>query len=174
MKNCLGKDPTITMDGKGLWRAFINSKKAFSWLKRIFEFNRKQSSWQIPSFVIGNEEREKSFVSGFFDSEGSITEVKSKYKYKEVRIHFSQANKKVLEKLKFLIEKFGIKYGKVCGPYIKKGSDTKMYCLIIHGKNKCLQFYKTFGSLHPEKILKFNSLCGDKDSTVVSTRSVPT
>ena len=94
---------------------------------------------------------------------------------KDVRIYIAQANEKVLEQIKKMLSEFEIRCGNG-GPYVKKGTETKMYGLMVHGSNQVLSFYEQIGSAHPEKVLRFELLKtakqGDKDSSVASSRSV--
>lgn len=139
----------------------------------------RTSNWNTPNFVLrGSSATKRAYISGFFDAEGSINSLDkygaNYFKPKDIRIYFAQANKRVLEELKSMIESFGIKCGNVVGPYVKKGTSTKMYGLIIHGREQCSNFYKTFYVYHPDKKKKVHTFAiwGDKDSSVVSPRSV--
>ncbi len=160
LHDCFGKKPIVVNDSRELWRAVINSRNIYEKIVKNFEFDGDQKSWNTPSFILnGNLDKKKSYIAGFFDAEGSINsfdKIEPKYvKPKDVRIYFAQANRIVLEELKSLIEEFGVNCGKVCGPYVKNGTNTDMYALIIHGRKECLRFYETFGSLHSDKIARF-------------------
>lgn len=151
-----GAKPTISQDSRGLWRATLNSKQIYNTVVRLLEFDGEQASWNTPNFVLrGSSATKRAYISGFFDAEGSINSLDkygaNYFKPKDIRIYFAQANKRVLEELKSMIESFGIKCGNVVGPYVKKGTSTKMYGLIIHGREQCSNFYKTFYVYHPDK-----------------------
>jgi len=159
------KEPTIVQDNRGLWRVMINSKEIFYKATKILEWKGRQQEWNIPSFVLkGTKKVKKESICGFFGAEGSISHPDAENK--NVRIYFAQANKQVLIDLKKLLKEFNVSCGTVCGPYIKKGTKTKMYGLIIHGIKPCLFFYTKIGTHHPEKQSRFGALSTRATKTV--------
>ncbi|MBU0899007.1 MAG: hypothetical protein KKB03_03480 [Nanoarchaeota archaeon] len=148
------KKPLINIDKRsGVWDLMINSKEIYNNIINISDFPGKQEKWNTPKLVLNNNIHvQKEYIKGFFDSEGGIPHVDKNYvEPKNIRIHFTQANKKCLEELKTMIQKFDIKPGKICGPYYKKGYKSPIYRLHIHGIKQVKLFSEKIGSLHPEK-----------------------
>ncbi len=180
IEKVFGKTPSFYFDERrGVWALSITSKKIFEELFKLSEFTGNQSTWLTPSWIrYGPLDFKSAYVRGFFDAEGSINsfEKTGMVSEKDIRVYIAQANKSVLEEIREIILTFRVRCGNVCGPYIKRGTSTKMFALIIHGSSEALNFYKCFGSDHPDKILRFELLRtakgGDKDSSVASLRSV--
>jgi hypothetical protein len=176
-----GGKPSFYFDSRhGVWCLSFTSKKVFEELLKLAEFGGNQSDWLTPSWVLaGSREFKAAFVRGFFDAEGSVNSFEKtslSVPEKDVRIYFAQANQGVLEEIREILSEFGIRCGRVCGPYVKKGTSTEMFGLMIHGSGQVLKFYDCFDSSHPEKVFRFELLKrvgrGDKDSSVASPRSV--
>lgn len=156
-KNLFGKQPIIESDKRnGVWCLKLNSKRIYNKLVTISDYPGNQQGWKIPNWILKSTlDIKKNYVKGFFDAEGGVPHVEERdVKKKDIRIHFSQGNKEVLNDIKEMINLFGIKGGKICGPYFKKGYKNPMYAFIIHGVNEVTKFYHTFGSLHPLKIIR--------------------
>ncbi len=179
IENNFGKKPSFYFDKRhSVWCLSITSKKAFQELSKLAEFTGDQKTWLTPRWIVfGSTAVKSAYVRGFFDAEGSINSFEKKRVVPEanIRIYLAQANKDVLEEIKKIISEFRIKCGRVCGPYVKQGTSTKMYALMIHGSIEVLKFYSFFGSCHSDKILRFELLKdikrGDIDSSVASPRS---
>ncbi len=170
LENNFSKKPSFYLDKRrNVWCLALSSKEIISKLMAICEYDFNQSQWFTPSWIKnGNFDIKTAYIRGFFDAEGSI-------ETKNIRIYLAQANKKVLEEIKYLLQEIEIK-SNLSGPYIKKGTATEMYALIIYGKERVINFYNKIGSYHPDKIPRFdillNSERSDIDSTVVSPGSV--
>ena len=176
-----GKVPSFYLDERhGVWCLSITSKKVFEELSRRSEFTGDQATWRTPSWIMnGSQSLKAAYVRGFFDAEGSINSFEKTtivVPEADIRIYFAQANKPVLEEIRQIVSEAGIRCGRVCGPYIKKGTSTEMYALMVHGSTQALKYYECFDSEHPDKELRFELLKsakrGDKDSSVASPRSV--
>ncbi|MBI3413498.1 MAG: LAGLIDADG family homing endonuclease [Candidatus Aenigmarchaeota archaeon] len=110
--------------------------------------------------VKGNQDK---LYKRFFDAEGGISKIDKKdFLPKDIRIYICQANKQSLDELKNMIQEFGIRTGDVCGPYFKKGYEKPTYGLMIHGIKNVNSFSKIIGSLHPEKLKRFEIIQGLK------------
>jgi len=158
IEKIFGKKPTITLDKRdNVWCLILNSKPIYTEIKKISEYPGNQKAWIIPSWIMNSsQDVKKSYVKGFFDSEGGITKVDKKtFKPKDIRIYFCQANKKCLVQLRSLIESENIKCGIISGPYFKKGYKYPVYGFRIHGVKQVIKFYKSIGTEHPEKINRF-------------------
>lgn len=154
-----GKKPTIQKDNRdNVWSLMVNSVEIFRSLVKIGEYNGNQKDWNTPSFIIkAHPEVKKEYIKGFFDAEGGVPHIeKRRIEPKNIRIHFTQSNKKCLEEIKQMIEFFGIKTGRVCGPYYKKGYSDPIHRLKIHGISKVAKFNKIIGSMHPEKQIRLH------------------
>ncbi len=164
----------------GVWCLSITSKKVFQELSKLAEFNGDQSTWLTPTWISnGSGELKAAYVRGFFDAEGSINSFEKTtldVPEKDIRIYLAQANQGVLGEIREIVSEFGIRCGRVCGPYVKKGSETRMYALMVHGSEQVLKFYDSFNSAHPDKVFRFELLKrsrrGDIDSSVASFRIV--
>ncbi|MBI3588581.1 hypothetical protein HY095_05275 [Candidatus Micrarchaeota archaeon] len=175
-----GKKAGFYLDARHeVWCLSITSKEIYRELTQISEYTGDQATWKMPSWIVcGLPRLKKAYVRGFFDAEGSVNSLEkcSKPAEKDIGIYLAQANKAVLEEIRQVLLDFGIRCGRVCGPYVKKGASTEMYALIVHGSAQVLNSYNCFDSSHPEKVLRFNLLKsakkGDKDSSVASPRSV--
>lgn len=124
----------------------------------ISDFSGNQKTWNVPKAVLNSSlDNQKEFLKGFFDSEGGLPHMENgNIEPKNIRVHFTQSNKKCLEEVKEIINDLGIKSGKVCGPYYKKGFNDPIYRLKIHGIKEVSKFSKIVGSLHPEKQMRLN------------------
>lgn len=159
--NAFGKIPTIKHDKRdNVWCLILDSKSIFQKLVKISEFPGNQRTWKLPKFISeASEEIKKEYIRGFFDAEGGVPHIEKKeQEQKNIRIYFSQVSEEALIELKRLIEEFGIKCGKVSGPYFKKGFENPTYGLRIHGISEVAKFSMIIGSLHPEKILRLNAI----------------
>ena len=156
-----GKMPTIKHDKRdGVWCLILDSKSIYQKLLDMSEFPGNQKIWKTPKFVLeAPKEIKKEYIRGFFDAEGGVPHIeKKKQEQKNIRVYFSQVNKEALVGLKGLIEEFGIKCGKISGPYFKKGFEYPTYGLRIHGTKEVTKFSMFIGSLHPEKNLRLNAI----------------
>ena len=174
-----GKKPGFYFDGRhGVWCLSVTSKRVYQELSKLSEYTGDQSTWLAPSWVKKELVLKTAFVRGFFDAEGSVNSFEKTLDVpeKNVQVYFAQANRGVLEEVKEILSESGVKSGRVCGPYVKKGSETGMFALLVHGSVQVLRFYDCFGSAHPEKVLRFELLesarRGNKDSSVASSRIV--
>jgi len=159
LTNFLIKKPIINLDSRtGVWCLSINSKGIYEEIVKLSEYPGSQKDWITPKWILSFcDSVKKEYVKGFFDAEGGVPHLdEKKFKNKNINIYFSQGNKEVLEELKFIINNFGIKTGKVCGPYYKKGYENPQYALKIHGINQVVKFYNIFDSNHPLKIKRLN------------------
>jgi len=156
-ESSFGKAPTIIKDERDdVWSLMINSVSIFRFLVKISEFNGNQKEWNTPTTIINSsDETKKEFIKGFFDSEGGVPHIEKRdIEPKNIRVHFTQANKRCLEELMEMIQSFDIKTGKVCGPYYKMGYPNPIYRLKIHGISNVAKFHDIIGSIHPEKELR--------------------
>ncbi|HIH20902.1 TPA: hypothetical protein HA244_06575 [Candidatus Micrarchaeota archaeon] len=176
-----GKKPGFYLDGRhNVWCLSLTSKKVFQELSRLAEFTGDQGSWLTPSWILnGAPVLRMAYVRGFFDAEGSVNSFEKTtldFSEKNIRIYLAQANKPVLEELRKILLEFGVRCGRVCGPYFKKNSTTGMYALLVYGSKEVLKFYDCFNSTHPDKVFRFELLKstrrGNKDSSVASSRIV--
>lgn len=148
------KKPTIILDKRdNVWSLMVNSREIYEKLIVISDFTGNQKTWNVPRVILNSSlEIQKEFIKGFFDSEGGLPHMENgNIEPKNIRVHFTQSNKKCLEEVKEIVNKLGLRTGKVCGPYYKKGFKEPVYRLKIHGKKEVSKFSKIVGSLHPEK-----------------------
>ena len=147
------KEPTFYLDKRrNVWCLTFSSKNAICELLSLSGYTFDQMIWLTPKWIYNEDLQIKAaYIRGFFDAEGSI-------ETNNVRIYIAQANKEVLEELRELLKEFGINALQIHGSYIKKGTRTKMYALLIHSKKRVLDFYAKIGSYHPDKISRFNRL----------------
>ncbi len=149
-----GKKPIITLDKRDeVWSFMINSRHIYETVTEMSNYPGSQSEWNTPEVVLNAPlEIQKEYVKGFFDAEGGVPHVESgSVEPKNIRINFTQGNRKCLEELKRIISDFDIRTGNVCGPYFKKGYKDPVYRLKIHGVREVAKFFDSIGSLHPEK-----------------------
>lgn len=141
-EHIFSKKPRIEIDKRdNVWRLIMDSKRIFMEMKNLNEFSINKTSIT-----------KKMYIRGFFDSEGGVPHVeKRKILPKNMRAHFTQSDRLCLLQLKEMISSFGIKTGKVCGPYLKKGFSNPIYRLKIHGIREISKFADIIGSDHPEK-----------------------
>ena len=159
MHKLFKKKPTITLDNRdNVWNLMVNSREIYEKLTRISDFTGNQKTWNVPKIILNSPlEIQKEFLKGFFDSEGGLPHMENgNIEPKNIRIHFTQSNRKCLEEVKEIVQKLGIKTGKVCGPYYKKGFEEPVYRLKIHGRREVAKFSKIVGSLHNEKQKRLN------------------
>lgn len=148
------KKPTITLDKRdNVWNLMVNSREIYEKLIAISDFPGNQKIWNVPKVVLNSSlEIQKEFVKGFFDSEGGLPHMENgNIESKNIRVHFTQANRQCLEEVRKILQKLGFKTGMVCGPYYKKGFENPVYRLSIHGKEQVAKFSRVIGSLHPDK-----------------------
>lgn len=153
------KKPAIEFDNrKNVFNLRLDSKKIYEGLTKLAEYPGNQKRWKTPKWILKSPQRiQKEYVKGFFDAEGGVPHVeKRKIEPTNIRIHFSQGNKKSLIELKKIINSFGVKTGSICGPYFKKNYKDPQYVLMIHGIKEVTKFYHIFGSLHSLKIKRLN------------------
>ncbi|MBI4176749.1 MAG: LAGLIDADG family homing endonuclease [Candidatus Aenigmarchaeota archaeon] len=113
--------------------------------------------------ISASKEIKINYIKGFFDAEGGVSRIDKKdFSPKDIRIYICQSNKQSLDELKNMIREFGIETGNVCEPYFKKGFGKPTYGLIIHGINNVNSFSEIIGSLHPEKLKRFEIIKGLK------------
>lgn len=175
-----GKKAGFYYDSRhGVWCLSITSKELFEELMEFCKFTGDQATWLTPTWIVGGAPTvKKAYVRGFFDAEGSINsfEQTTLVREKDIRVYLAQANQGVLEEIRSIVAGFGIRCGRVCGPYVKKGTSTGMYALMVHGSTQVLRFFDCFDSSHPDKLFRFQLLkrakSGDTDSSVASPRSV--
>jgi len=160
------KQPTITLDKRdNVWNLMINSREIYEKLTEISDYTGNQKTWNVPRLVLNSPlEIQKEFIKGFFDSEGGVPHVEKRaVEPKDIRVELTQANRECLEEVKGITQKLGIKTGKVCGPYYKKGFKDPVYRLKIHGIKEVAKFSKIIGSLHPEKRKRLDIVCETLD-----------
>lgn len=153
------KKPAIEFDNrKNVFNLRLDSKEIYKVITKVAEYPGNQKQWNTPKWILKSPQKiQKEYVRGFFDAEGGIPHVeKREIKPTNIRVHFSQGNKKSLVELKKMINNFGIKTGSVCGPYFKKNYKDPQYALMIHGIKEVTQFYQIFGSLHSLKIKRLS------------------
>ena len=153
-ENLFGKKPTISIDSRDeVWNLMLNSREIYEKLVNVSDYTGSQKTWNIPREVlVSPSEIQKEFIKGFFDSEGGVPHVENgMVEGKNIVVHFTQSNEKCLEELKDMIQSLGIKTGKVCGPYYKKGYSDPFFRVKIHGRKEVAKFAHVIGSLHPEK-----------------------
>ena len=155
------KKLTVVIDNRdNVWSLFVNSKKIFERLVEISNFPKKQREWNTPEMILySTKQIQRMYIKGFFDSEGGVPHIEKGYILpKNIRIHFTQMNKKCLEELKEMINDLNIKAGRVCGPYYKKGFEFPIYRLKIHGIKEVSKFADIIGSNHPEKMKRLSMI----------------
>lgn len=148
------KIPSILQDKRTrVWCLRLNSKRIYKKMVEKAEFPGKQEKWSVPSWILNSSHKiQKTYLKGFFDSEGGVPHVEERnLEPKDIRIHFSQNNKKCLEEIREMLQEFGIHTGKVCGPYYRKMNGKAEHELIIHGIHEVTKFYRRIGTLHEEK-----------------------
>lgn len=156
-----GKKPRIEYDRRdGVWCLILDSKSVYDKLLELSEFPGNQKIWKTPKTVLeASQDIKKAYIRGFFDAEGGVPHIeKKKQEQKNIRIYFSQVSKNALTELKTLIEEFGIKCGRISGPYFKIGYKHPTYGLRIHGIKEVAKFSVLIGSMHPEKILRLGAI----------------
>ena len=100
IQELFGKKSTISLDVRdSVWNLMVNSKIVYQKLVEYSDFPGSQKVWNTPKFVLNSDlEVQKSYVRGFFDSEGGVPHIEErKIKPKDIRVEFTQVNKKCLE-----------------------------------------------------------------------------
>ncbi len=154
LEKSFGKKPKITRDKRdSVWCLTINSKDIYEKIVKMAEYPGNQKKWCTPKVIMkSSDDIKKNYIMGFFDSEGGVSRVDlKKFKNKDIRIYFCQANEKVLKELRKILLNFRIKCGKVSGPYFKKNYNSPVFGLRIHGIKEISKFHRCVGSLHEEK-----------------------
>lgn len=122
-------------DGTSVWYLAFKDKEIW----KVLDLLKIQSP--------KNKEEEKFYISGFWDSDGGCP--KKPCKNKKLYIKFTQKDKKSLETLKEIIEKFDIKCGKI--RISENNKNGIIWRFTITNKQGMLNFCKNIGSYHPEK-----------------------
>ena len=143
----LGFKYRIDEPRSGQFRLRVYSKKLYNAIRELFEFppeGKGQEDWgvpemlkKLPPFLL------TSFIKGLFDAEGDISPKSSKSLY----IGISQKNKELLEFVKNILEKLGIKTGEIH----LIDSRTKTLRLAIGSYESIIRFIKLIGCEHPDK-----------------------
>lgn len=112
----------------------------------------------VPSLVLESDKNSKSlFLRALFDDEGCVS---------SNRIVLGMSNKTIIEKVKKMLNEFGIETGK-----ISKGKATERwkarYYLAIFGRNDIHLFAQKIGFDHPEKKEKLNYLLKSYENKVL-------
>ncbi len=132
-------------------------------IKDLMQYSKTYNSfgWKLHKFILtGTRQVKLSFLSGFFDGDGSIS-LTSKNRYK---IRLFSVNLKELKKVEKLINSLGMK-SKVYGPYWGKGSKTGIYELTLISKD-AINFVN---NVKPVKIIPGD---GDKNKMVFGRKTL--
>ncbi len=154
MEKLFGKKPTISLDNRDhVWNLMVNSREIYEKVVAIGAYTGSQKTWAVPEAILSSpSDTQKEFVKGFFDAEGGLPHVeRAEIEPKDICIHFTQCNKRCLEDVMQMLHRFGLKTGRVCGPYYKKGFADPVYRLKIHGKREVTKFSHIIGSDHTQK-----------------------
>lgn len=127
------KDLKIRKRKSGLYRIRLYSKSAYDlfreWRENLGLISKESEDFQI------------AYVRGFFDADGSAPIEK----YGVRRIEFYQKDRKPLIVIANILEKIGIRVGKIT-------NSRNIGQLIIRGKTGLMIFKDRIGSEHPNKI----------------------
>ncbi len=135
----------------GGWRLKFKSKQVFEMLVKDFGFPQsgKQIYWKTPSAVLEGAIPKESYLSGFFDAEGSA-------QIKPPALHFFQSWNlenicPPLEDLKNMMQELRIDAGKVRLRKPTIYANYPRFILSVSNKRSVINFYQQIGSLHPDK-----------------------
>ena len=136
----------------------IAGKKGKIFERDVFLLRKRDKDMfaKIEQIVSEKPDPMEFFISGLFDSEGSIY-LSSKSKIPVVDITQSEKGKHLLDWTQHFLEEKGIP-SKLNGPYKHRASKLEMYHLRIYGVKNCKRFFLLSPTLHPEKRKKIQLL----------------
>ncbi len=140
IKDLTGKGRIRKVKAK-YWRLVIYSKDLYVKHRSVFS--------KIKEIAEKSKDFKRGFIRGLFDAEGSVHT--SRY---QLRIFFR--NKELLKIISQILEDdFDIKSTVVKAV---KNKSSEIYALCIYSKREISNFFRKFGSCHPEKIRKMKHL----------------
>lgn len=109
-----------------------------------------------------------SYISGFFDADGSITMSKNSHNdvYKTLKIDFANTQLKTLKDIqKYLQDTYGLKLFIVTKPSTKK-QWAESYALTTSANRVCYKLCEIIKSHHPKKMHRINTVLKYHDAVV--------
>jgi hypothetical protein len=143
----------IGTDWLNILKSYLKITKNSSWIYKegsnrkvyVLETRAKFLDTKFNPMKLVTLEEKAAYLRGFFDAEGGI----SKNAKARFYIQLVQNNKDKLEKIKILLEAFGIQTGKIHNPSFKIDPDYFRMFVLSGSKEK---FLKEIGTCHPKKI----------------------
>lgn len=110
-----------------------------------------------------------SYISGFFDADGSITLCKNNKddKYKSIKIDFTNTQLELLYEMQnFLLKNHQLQLFISTKPS-KKENHSIGYTLSCSGNQKCIKLCKLLQSHHPKKLHRINTILKYHDAVTI-------
>lgn len=127
-----------------MWTGRINCKIIHMFLYQVLKMPMgRKGAFLIPEWILQDKHLLKSFISGFFDAEGSIFISNGR----KANIALTNTNYLVLNHIRTLLaEQFGIFFGK-----IYKKHKIEVFEMRTNAKEIIIKFCKDIGFKHPHK-----------------------
>lgn len=109
-----------------------------------------------------------SYISGFFDADGSITMCKnaSSEKYRTIKIDFTNTQLDILLEIqKYLLDKYNLKLHLATKPP-KKNNHSISYVLSVASNKVCYKLCEIIKSHHPKKLHRINTILKYHNSVI--------
>ena len=155
IERVINKKPKIKGPRKGVYYIKFSCKNLYvvieKFLNNPYEILNLDNNSQI------------AFVRGFFDAEGYVPN--SWKKRKKYQIGFSQSGEKipeVLEVVRIILERLGIKCGKYSIKPPKNFGKLKEYSFLVCGKDDVKRFFEIVRPEHPFKSFNLRKLLSDR------------
>ncbi len=154
MKNvfiCFNKKPYCRTRHSAL-RLSIYDKRLFHYLVSLgVAWGSKKASCKIPQFLFTDDRFFILFVRGVFDTDGSVFTSDKKGAVSYPSLEITNQNFSLIVDIYLFLIKYGFR---VC--FRKSNSQT--YKIAIHGTLMIYKWYFLFGSSHPRKFAKMQSI----------------
>lgn len=151
---CAGKKARVSKVKQTYFRCRLRSVKFCQEFLKISEFRTPQSFWQTPKAIMDAPENlQRSYVSGFFDAEGSVSKVQKNYLNVDIyQAWNNETSCPPLEDIKNILNKNGIRTSRV---YINKkpsiGRNYALFRLNISNKESVMKFSEWIHSLYDNR-----------------------
>ncbi len=142
-----GTQLKINKKKSNMWTGRINCKIVHMFMHQVLKMPMgRKGTFSIPPWTLQDNHLLKSFISGFFDAEGSIFISNGR----KANIALTNTNYPVLSQIRTLLaERFGIFFGK-----IYKKHKIEVFEMRTSAKDIIMKFCNDIGFRHPNKIEK--------------------
>lgn len=133
LKDLFKINPTIRIRKTGYLDVYFGSKNVVDWLlAEGLVFNKTKSQVRIPIWITRKKSYMKSFVRGFFDTDGSVYKIRH-----GIQISFTNKSKPLLVSLHNILKKLEYKTSEISGDsiYITSKDNVNHFFKEINPKN---------------------------------------